>query len=164
MDNKDTHMQHTATKPQPDQIPRVPLMAAIGLVCVVVLAVAAARLAGVPATPGAIRDVPLQSRLLSFEDAKDGSIVVHDVTSGDTVAVAGPGTNGFLRGSLRGLMRVRKQEEIAPLTPYKLELMPNGQLVLEDTANAMQIDLNAFGHTNAAVFKAFLDTKGGNAP
>lgn len=140
--------------------PRLPLMAAIALVCTALVLVGAARLARLPMSPGLSNVTVVQSRALRFEDGADGSVRIHDDATGDEIAVAAPGTNGFLRGTLRGLMRVRKRDDISLTAPFLLERLDNGQLILIDTLEGTNIDLNAFGQTNAAVFEAFLPPKG----
>jgi putative photosynthetic complex assembly protein len=87
-----------------------------------------------------------------------------DTRTGAEVARAAPGTNGFLRGSLRGLMRLRKISENRLTAPFILARWPNGHLTLEDSTTKLKIDLFAFGPTNAAVFEAFLPKAEGVNP
>jgi putative photosynthetic complex assembly protein len=140
------------------------LFGAIAVVVAAIVIVAAARLGGVPAAPGFGDGRPLASRMLNFADQADGGILVTDAGTGAEVARAAPGTNGFLRGSLRGLMRVRKISENELTAPFILGRWPNGHLTLEDTATKVKIDLFAFGPTNAAVFEAFLPKEEGGKP
>ncbi len=141
--------------------PRLPLFGAIALICVAMGTVAAARLSGTSARMMIHDDAPVASRMLRFEDRKDGSVGVLDATTAQDIAVAAPGTNGFLRGTMRGLMRTRKLGEINATEPFRLELYADGQLVLTDTIVQKPIALNAFGPSNAAVFAAFLPTPKG---
>jgi putative photosynthetic complex assembly protein len=143
--------------------PRLPLTAIILLVLASVGGVTAARLAGVSPHIVMHTDQPTQTRLLRFEDRSDGSVVVIDATTSADIAIAAPGTNGFLRGMLRGLMRSRKLREISFTEPFRLERYANGQTVLVDTAVHKDISLDAFGPTNAAVFAAFLSTPEGES-
>ncbi len=46
---------------------------------------------------------------------------------------------------------------------YRLERWSNGQLMLTDLSEGVAIGLNAFGHTNAALFNAFLVSEGSNS-
>ncbi len=137
-----------------------PLSFAFVLMIAAVVAVGGARLAGVSPEQSLGASEVMQSRLLRFEDAAQGRVAVIDAQSGATVAFAEPGTNGFLRGALRGLMRVRKRGDVSRGEPYRLDQLANGQLLLTDTASGIAIDLNAYGQTNAAVFRAFLTTTG----
>jgi putative photosynthetic complex assembly protein len=141
--------------------PRLPLFGAIALVCVAMGTVAAARLSGTSARMMIHDDAPVASRMLRFEDRKDGSVGILDAITAQDIAVAAPGTNGFLRGTMRGLMRTRKLGEIKATEPFRLELYADGQLVLTDTIVKKPIALNAFGPSNAAVFAAFLPTPKG---
>jgi putative photosynthetic complex assembly protein len=143
--------------------PRLPLMGVIALVCVAVVGVSAARLAGFQAAAPMFSEAPAESRLLRFEDRPDGGVGVIDAKTDQDIAVARPGTNGFLRGALRGLMRTRKRQGIAQTELFRVERFASGQIVLTDMATATNIPLNAFGPTNAAVFAAFLSTPEGGS-
>ncbi len=85
--------------------PRLPLMAAIACVLASLLVVAGARLAGLSPSQHIEGAEVLDTRLLRFADAANGSVEVFDGATGKLITTAAPGTNGFLRGSLRGLMR-----------------------------------------------------------
>jgi putative photosynthetic complex assembly protein len=143
--------------------PRLPLTAIILLISFTLGGVAVARLAGVSPHIVIHTDEPVETRLLRFEDRKDGSVAIMDAKTSTDIAVAAPGTNGFLRGTLRGLMRTRKLREIAKTEPFRLERYATGQLVLVDTRVNKDISLDAFGPSNAAVFAAFLSTQKGES-
>ncbi|WP_372426563.1 photosynthetic complex assembly protein PuhC [Salinarimonas chemoclinalis] len=98
---------------------------------------------------------------LIFEDRADGAVVVRDPVDGTVVQVFDPGTNGFVRGALRGLARERKRRAIGAEVPFTLVLWPTGHLSLEDTATHASIDLSAFGPDNFAPFVAILNAEGG---
>ncbi len=143
--------------------PRVPLTGAILLVVAAVGSVAVAKLTHMP-QPSLAFTAPIEDqRLVRFEDRPDGSVGIMDALTGKDIAVALPGTNGFLRGSLRGLMRARKRQGIGVTEPFRIERFSTGQIVLRDEATATDIPLNAFGPTNAAVFAAFLSTPEGGS-
>ena len=132
-------------------VPRVPLMALGGLVLACVVAVGAVRLTGVGADH--VVDAPtLSTRELRFEDRPDGSIVVLDASGAQVVATVAPGTNGFLRGTMRGLARERRREGIGAELPFRMTGHADGRLTLEDPATGRHVDLGSFGPTNAAVF------------
>ena len=150
---------YTAT----DSFPRLPLFGAIALVCITMGSVAVARLSGVSAHVNVRTEAPIATRMLQFEDRKDGSVGIIDAVSKTDIAVALPGTNGFLRGTLRGLMRSRKTREVSFREPFRLERYANGQMVLVDIIADHAISLNAFGPTNVAVFAAFLPTPEGGS-
>ena len=67
-----------------------------------------------------------------------------------------PGSNGFLRATLRGLARERKRHEGGPEIPFRLTAWSNGRLTLADPATGRTVDLAAFGPTNAEVFGRLL--------
>lgn len=143
--------------------PRLPLIGAAALIAVAIGTVGVARMTGVSPRMMVHTEAPVASRMLRFEDRSDGSVGVMDATTSQDIAVAGPGTNGFLRGTMRGLMRTRKLSEVNFNEPFRLELYADGQLVLTDVIVQKPIALNAFGPTNAAVFAAFLSTPEGDS-
>jgi putative photosynthetic complex assembly protein len=137
--------------------PRAALLGAGAVLLVVLLAT------------GMFRDTDPQPRDLSlahhaveliFEDRADGAVVVRDARSGAVVEVFAPGTNGFVRGAMRGLARERKRREIGPETPFTLVLWPTGHLSIEDRATNSSIDLSAFGPDNFAPFARILSADG----
>jgi putative photosynthetic complex assembly protein len=143
--------------------PRVPLAGAILLVAATVVSVAVAQLTHIPQPSLAIIAPIEEQRLVRFEDRSNGGVGIMDAMTGKDIAVAQPGTNGFLRGTLRGLMRTRKRQGIGVTEPFRITRFSTGQIVLRDEATATDIPLNAFGPTNAAVFAAFLSTPEGGS-
>ena len=86
-----------------------------------------------------------------MRDARSGALL-------DTVA---PGTNGFLRSTMRGLVRERKRQGLGPETPFELLGRADGRLTLVDPGTGRRVDLESFGPTNSAVFAALINTHGG---
>jgi putative photosynthetic complex assembly protein len=149
-----------ASAPARSHIPPLPLALSFGMALLALLLVAGARLTGVSpeqTLPGA---TAVESRLLRFEQGSDGGITVLDGATGQAIAATAPGAEGFLKGALRGLNRIRMSDEAYSGAPYRLDLMANGQLMLTDTASGVSLDLNAYGRGNAAVFADFLETTG----
>ncbi len=92
---------------------------------------------------------------LAFEDQDDGSILVRNVDSGAAIYSVAPGTNGFIRSTLRGLARERRRIGLDATTPFLLETSQEGAIWLADPATGRRIGLNAFGPTNAGAFAEF---------
>jgi len=101
----------------------------------------------------AVRSV--ETLRLAFEDQDDGSILVRNVASGETIYGVAPGTNGFIRSTLRGLARERRRSGLDATTPFILEASQEGEIWLADPATGRRIGLNAFGPTNAGAFAEF---------
>jgi len=139
-------------------LPRAPLLGAMVLVGLALLAVAFVRITGVGAThtPDA---AALVVREFRFEDRPDGSIAVIDALDGVQVETV-TGANGFLRGTLRGLARERKRQGVGAEQAFRLTARADGRLTLEDPATGRRVDLESFGPTNAAVFAQMLTAKG----
>lgn len=148
-----TMMDRTATD---IRFPKMPLFGVAALVVITIVSVAVQRLLSLPA-PSPVTTLPVvETRLLTFEDSNDGSVMIRDAADHALIAIAAPGTNGFLRGTLRGLMRTRSRESIDLEAPFRLSKLGNGALMLVDETNNVTLNLDAFGHTNADTFRAFL--------
>ena len=93
--------------------PRAPLVGVVAVVLVALLAVALVRITGV----GAARQpdaATVATRDLRFEDRPDGGIDVYDARDNRLVETVAPASNGFIRGTLRGLSRERKRAGLRP--------------------------------------------------
>lgn len=140
-------------------IPRAPIVAAGALVLVTLLAVAGARMAGLATNSSARVGEPVTAAVEArFEDRDDGAVVVREAGSGRVLAIAEPGTGGFLRGTLRALVRERRQHGLGAEQPFRVLAHPDGRLTLEDPATGRRMDLSAFGPSNVAVFARLLPT------
>ena len=90
-------------------------------------------------------------RDLVFTDGPEGSVLVIDAHSNKEIAKF-EGEQGFLRSTLRALVRERRREGMGSATPLNLIGRADGRLTLLDPSTRQRIDLEAFGPTNAAVF------------
>jgi putative photosynthetic complex assembly protein len=127
----------------------------VALVLVAILAVAMVRITG----SGASRQpdaAAVAARDLRFEDRNDGGIDVYDAREDSLVDSVEPATNGFIRGTLRGLSRDRKRIGVGPDAPYRLIARADGRLTLEDPSTGRRVDLESFGPTNTGAFAKFL--------
>lgn len=101
------------------------------------------------------------TRDLKFADTDSGDVVVTAVDEPGgphRIAVLPPGTNGFLRSVMRGLVQARKIDDIGRDQPFKLSRLRDGQLVISDPTTGRRVYLRAFGPTNVAAFAQLLDT------
>ncbi|URI07556.1 photosynthetic complex assembly protein PuhC [Aquincola tertiaricarbonis] len=135
--------------------PRLPLAALGVLVLVTLMGVAVVRWLGVGGGGEPTAPV-LQARSLHFDDLPDGGIAVRDAASGQVLQTVAPGTNGFLRSAVRGLVRERKRQQLGPEVPFLLLARSDGRLTLQDPGTGRRIDLEAFGPVNAGVFVRLL--------
>jgi putative photosynthetic complex assembly protein len=143
------------TPTAPSKLPTAPLTALAVLVLACVLAVGALRAGGF--SPSQQADAAtIASRSLRFDDLANGGIAVRDARSGALLHTVEPGTNGFLRSSVRGLVRERKRQGLGPETPFELLGRRDGRLTLVDPGTGRRIDLESFGPSNAAVFASLL--------
>ena len=125
-------------------------------VCVVALlsAVLTARLTGFDAS--AVPEAAVvESRLLGFRDMPGGVVEIYDWDSRELLERIPSGEGSFLRGVVRSLVRQRRGLETAT-APFQLTLLDDQRLILSDPETGEDINLNAFGPTNLAVFSAFI--------
>lgn len=134
---------------------RSPIMAASLLVVLAITGTAVVRLtgSGVDKTPVATAAVTHELR---FEDGADGSILIYDAKHNKLIDSAAPGTNNFLRGTLRGLARERKRVGVDNRPPFRLIARADGRLMLEDPSTGRYVDLGSFGNTNRETFVRLL--------
>jgi putative photosynthetic complex assembly protein len=147
-------------RPADPLFPRGALIGAALLVTFTVTSAALSRISGL-GTVQMPESALVESRPLRFEDMRDGSIRVTDARTGQVAASVEPGTNGFIRGTLRGLARERKRQGIGIEPPFMLTRWADGRLSLEDPTTGRVIALDAFGPTNGEAFAQLL-TAGGN--
>lgn len=99
-------------------------------------------------------------RALRFEDAPDGGIVVRDAANDAVALTLPPGTNGFVRGSLRALAGKRRQAALPASAPFLLTAWDDGRVTIEDPLTTMRIAVSSFGPTQVRSFVALLDPAG----
>ncbi|MBK8211243.1 MAG: phosphonate-binding protein [Rhodospirillales bacterium] len=139
-------------------IPRGVLLGAAALLGLALLSAGAGRITGIgtlhlpPADAGESRD-------LRFEDRADGAVVIYDARAQRAIEVLAPGTNGFIRGVMRGLARERMLRGIGAERPFRLVRDNDNRLLLSDPATGRLIGLDAFGITNAEAFARLLADK-----
>lgn len=137
-------------------IPRGAIYAAAGLVALTLAFTGISSLVGYDATP-APDGRPVKSLPLQFEDLADGGILVRNADTGAAIQKLAPGTNGFIRGALRGLVRERRVHQVPLDQPFVLKRWSSGRLSLTDAATGQRIFLGAYGHTNREAFGQFLE-------
>jgi putative photosynthetic complex assembly protein len=138
-----------------EKLPRGAILGAGFLVVSSLLMVGIARLTGyTPAQPPA--STVVESYDIRFEDRPDGAVLIYDSSDNQLTDTLAPGTNGFVRGVMRGLVRERRADRIGPTPPFRLTRWANGRLSLDDPATGRHIDLEVFGDTNAGAFADIL--------
>jgi putative photosynthetic complex assembly protein len=133
---------------------RAPVVLGVLVVSVSLAGAVYGRLTGM-AKPQAASSAPTAERNLRFADRADGAVVITLSDTGQVLDVA-QGQNGFLRGTLRGFARQRRESGIGSGPPMRLSGYPDGRLVLFDPSTGRVVDLEAFGSLNEAVFARLL--------
>jgi putative photosynthetic complex assembly protein len=117
---------------------------------------------GVAAVAPAATDTVVKVEIF-FNDQADGSVVVLDAQTQRLLYRAEPGVDGFMRSTVRGLVRERKRSEVGPARPFELRSQRDGRLTLIDPTTGRRVDLEAFGPTNARVFLHIINAHLNNA-
>jgi putative photosynthetic complex assembly protein len=145
-------------------MPRLPLLAAGALVLASLVLTALVRITGtsaaveLPASSTAVRELAL-----FFDDTADGRVLVRDARTERVVGTILPGEGGFVRATMRGLVRERRRRGLGPEAPFLLSARSDGRVVLTDPATGRLLDLGAYGPDNARAFVRFLDDPSGGA-
>lgn len=151
----DPHAHAEPRRRAPIRFPRLPLFGALGFVAFAAVATVFGQQTGIgvvkldAGTPVAIRDIVLSQ-------GGDAVITVTDAATGETIAAFEDGEGGFVRGSLRGLDRIRMIAGVPQDQPYRIIEWAGGAVSLSDTGTGERLYLDAFGPDNVAAFAAFL--------
>ena len=92
------------------------------------------------------------TRALHFQDHSSGAGLVIDASTSREVARF-EGEQGFVRGSLRALIRERKRRELGAVQPFVLQEHSDGRLSLRDPTTDTRIPLDSFGPSQLALFQ-----------
>lgn len=93
---------------------------------------------------------------LRFEDRPSGVVDVYSEADGRLLGSYERGSGSFVRGILRSMTRDRRSRQIGSEAPFRLARHSDGALTIRDEATGRQIYLDAFGTSNADVFKRLL--------
>ncbi len=132
------------------KVPRAFLLGAALLIAGTVSLAASARASRL-AEPAVVQ-APRESIEIRFEDRQDGTLAVLAANDGRQISAVAPGTNGFIRGVVRGMFRSRKLEAIGRESTFVLMREAEGRLTLTDPTTNRRVDLDSFGPTNSAAF------------
>jgi len=138
----------------PEAIPRPVLAAAAALVAFSIGITAIARFA--PHDPPAPLPMNGSARALRFADLDGGRVEVRDAASGIVLTLLQPGEGGFVRATLRSLVRERRRQGVGDQSPFEVAVLSPSHVVLADPSTGRQVPLEAFGPTNAAAFAKFV--------
>jgi putative photosynthetic complex assembly protein len=143
-----------------EPFPRGALIAAASVVAFTLVVTTSARLFGISPSGNPSMAGPARSVDLRFVDEPNGSVDVRDGRDDHVIAYLAPGTNGFIRGVMRGRAHDRERRGIGSAPPFRLSAWRDGRLALQDTATGRLIDLDAFGASNKDAFAQLLHDDG----
>jgi putative photosynthetic complex assembly protein len=148
----DSAAQKVATDPDVDEakaydphhIPRPLVMMAAGAALLTVLVVAFAQWTG----SGDLRanaGLPEFSQEIQFLPLEGDRIAVQNVADGSLITTVEAGTDGLLRGALRGLGMSRNHSDLDLAAPYQLQRFAEDGVYLSDALTGRSIRLDSFG-------------------
>lgn len=144
---------------RPAIVPRAALAAAAALALLVTGLAAWKPRAAVALPPAQL----IRERALRVADCTGGGVQITDAATGRLVLTA-QGQLGFLRQTLRGLALNRQAQGGARGAPFLLSYYADRRLILRDSVAGRQVELEAFGPSNEAVFARLLGAEGGAPP
>ena len=101
----------------------------------------------------------IAERQFRFSDRADGALMVTDAKTDKVAMLLEPGSNsGFIRGTMRGIMRERMLHEVDRNGPVTITQWADGALTLTDPSTGRVLELGSFGHTNRAAYAVLLNT------
>ena len=153
-------MSDIAVRESSGGMPRGVLVCAGMLIAFAIVSASVARVSGLGAVHAPAANV-IQSLALRFEDQANGSVLVRDAADDAVIYTIAPGTNGFMRATLRGLAQERKRSDIGDAAPFRLVHWDDGRMTLEDATTGRRLALDAFGPTNALAFAQLFSARGG---
>jgi putative photosynthetic complex assembly protein len=104
----------------------------------------------------------IAEREFRFSDRADGALVVTDATTDKVAMLLEPGSNsGFIRGTMRGIVRERMLHEVDRNGPVKITQWADGALTLTDPSTGRVLELGSFGQTNREAYAVLLSTPPG---
>jgi putative photosynthetic complex assembly protein len=106
------------------------------------------------------RAEPIAIRDIAFVERAGDVLDIVDPRDGGRVLTVQPGQEGFIRGVLRGMTRLRQTRGADPAAPYRLVAWADGRVTLTDTLSGEVVTLNAFGGDNLRSFARFLEGHG----
>lgn len=141
-----------ATATHRDSFPRPVLLGAAALVLLSIAGAGFGRHMRHSDVPGAVATAQL---VFHVADRADGAVMVY-AQGHDTPMRVITGQAGFLRGTLRALVRGRRMDGLGAAQPFRLTAYADGRLTLDDPATGDSIELEAFGRDNENVFARLL--------
>ena len=110
------------------------------------------------ALPIAHPETPVEWHMaLRFEDGPQGEVLVLDARDNQEITRF-EGEQGFLRGTLRALIRERKRRDLGSVDPFYLQGHQDGRMTLRDPGTGTRIPLDSFGPSQLALFLPLRDT------
>lgn len=95
--------------------------------------------------------------VVRFEDLGSDGLNVLDASTGANLAHVPQGEDGFIRGVIRGVNRIRKLDGLEPQTVFRLARWSDGRLSLIDPDTEEIVDLRGFGSTNLEAFARLVE-------
>jgi putative photosynthetic complex assembly protein len=151
------------SNPMRGHLPRWPAYVLVGIIGLTLIQAMTSRLTG--RGTSRVPDAAVERVLpLRFFDEKDGAVRIVRATDERQIERVSPGTNGFIRSVMRGLVHERRQHGGTDTTPFLLQQRVDGRLILEDPVSGRRLSLNSFGALNTQAFGRLFAVSDGVKP
>jgi putative photosynthetic complex assembly protein len=153
-------MSSTAPYHDDDAPPHVPRWAVIAAGCLMLgtLVLATASRFTTPTYKLPTATGPIMA--LRFTQTAAQALVVQNAATGKQITIIAPSADAFLRTTLRTMIETRLADGYVRTAPFLLIPAAHNVLILDDPTTGEHIDLQAFGPSNSAQFKALMAPSG----
>jgi putative photosynthetic complex assembly protein len=97
-----------------------------------------------------------QSRMLTFTDQPSGAVLIRDAQSGAMVSTIAYGQGGFVRATMRRLVKARRAAGYMAPSPFELVRWSNGALSIRDPQTGESAEIHGFGGDHSRAFAEML--------
>lgn len=98
-----------------------------------------------------------------FQDIEGNEILVSNEANGETIAIVQAGSDGLLRGALRGLGRSRVVSDVDLSAPYQLQRLEGDGVYIADALTGRSIRLDSFGPIVTGAVGVLMQTAQGSS-
>ena len=136
--------QERPVRHDPHAVPRIPLIAAAGVVVFAFFAILFSSQTGI-GTMTEDNGAQLSARLITFQDVENDRVVVRDPETGTQITTIEMSKDGLLRNALRAVRDSRARSASPQAPEFQIIGWENGRITLTDQYGGRNIPLTSFG-------------------
>ncbi|MEM8877412.1 MAG: photosynthetic complex putative assembly protein PuhB [Pseudomonadota bacterium] len=128
----------------PHRVPRIPLIAAAGVVVFAFVAILFSSQTGI-GTMTEDNGAQLSTRLITFHEVENDRVAVRDPETGTQITIIEMSKDGLLRNALRAVRDSRARSGSPQVPEFQIVGWENGRITLTDQIGGRNIPLTSFG-------------------